>query len=345
MNANSRTIDSLTNRQTQHNKYTGYLAFLPPSTQNSQTQPPFQISLAESSQAHYRHFYNRDFCWLEFKQQLPDTPLPFFIQSAERYLWLLIQFLGGGQIRIHPTFYSKEGRVYCYQPQQTSKELYLTPGKNWFFMLGIHESHWPALAEEFPLLQGIQQTAADHSEKESLIIGETSIQTKLMAALDALSRFEFRPFSLSFRLAAWNLRLFNLIFQDLKSEDRTSSQTEAMVELYHRATKYMQDNYRNEGINTEVIAKAMHVSTRKLHRSFENRPFTVMGYVQELRLLLARDILRDSNDSIASIAFDCHFVSDKHFTRLFKQRFGMSPNNYRIAMQGNVSFKYKRIHR
>lgn len=322
-------------------KYNGYLAFLPSPDTISQEESPLTIHIDQASQNHYRKYHNRDFCWFEFKHALTDQPHQFKIETKDNYLWILIQLLGGGKVEIAPALYVKDGMVYCYHLYDKKKNLSLDPGKSWLFLLGIAESHWPNLAAEYPLLQDIGklETTTDGMERKQLV-GQTAIQAKLMAALDSLNRFEFRPFSLSFRLAAWNLRLFNLVFQELKAPEKPQEDT--LITLYHKATNYIRENFREEGLNTAVVADAMHVSVRKLTRSFEKRQFTVTGYIQELRLVLARDILRDSKETIASIAFSCHFSSDKHFSRLFKKRFGQGPNEYRLAMQGSVSFKYKR---
>lgn len=320
-------------------QYNGYLAFLPPLALDSYGESSFTVSIDHTSRNQYRQFHNRDFCWFEFKDALPDQRYRFSIETEDKYLWVFIQFLGSGKVEITPALYVKDGMVYCYQLTDKTKALSLDPGKNWFFLLGIAENHWSDLAVEYPLLHDMNKRRMTEGVVGSPLVGQMPIQAKLIAALDSLSRFEFRPFSLSFRLAAWNIRLFNLVFQELKT---VVSEEDTDIPLYHKATKYIQENFRDEGINTAVVAEAMHVSVRKLTRCFENRPFTVTGYIQELRLVLGREILMDSKATIASIAFSCHFVSDKHFSRLFKKRFGKGPNAYRIAMQGNVSFKYKR---
>ncbi len=332
-------IDSSTRKNVETKKYNGYLAFLPSPDTISQVESPLTVHIDQASQNHYRKYHNRDFCWFEFKHAPTERPYQFKIETKDNYLWILIQLLGGGKVEITPALYVKDGMVYCYHLYDKEKNFSLDSGKSWLFMLGIAESHWPNLAAEYPLLQDIGKLGTDGMGHKQLV-GQTAIQAKLMAALDSLSRFEFRPFSLSFRLAAWNLRLFNLVFQELKSP--ATEKEDHNITLYHKATRYIQENFREEELCVEMIAKAMHVSARKLYSSFENRPFSVMGYVQELRLVLARDILTDSQETIASIAFGCHFSSDKHFSRLFKRRFGKGPNEYRIAIQGNISYKYKR---
>lgn len=331
-------VSQINNTKTQ--KYNGYLAFLPTPNTATNENAPFRTSLNHASKDHYRQFHNSDFCWFEWKHILPDQPYRFSIETEDRYLWVFIQLLGSGKVEVTPALYVQHSMVYCYHIPDRRKDLSLDPGKNWLFLLGIAENHWSNLAAEYPLLQDIDKPQTTDAIESRQLVGQMTIQAKLMAALDSLSRFEFRPFSLSFRLAAWNLRLFNLVFQDLKAPEKPPEDT--LITLYYKAKNYIREYFRDEDMHVERIANALNVSVRKLYSSFENRSLSVMGYVQELRLTLAREILMDSQDTIASIAFSCHFASDKHFSRLFKKRFGQSPNDYRIAMQGNVSFKYKR---
>lgn len=52
-------------------------------------------------------------------------------------------------------------------------------------------------------------------------------------------------------------------------------------------------------------------------------------YVQEQRLIRARDLLRNNRDKITAIALMCGFNDSSQFSRAFKSRFGISPSGYR----------------
>ena len=52
-------------------------------------------------------------------------------------------------------------------------------------------------------------------------------------------------------------------------------------------------------------------------------------YVQEQRLILARDRLRNSRDKITAVALSCGFNDSSQFSRAFKSRFGITPSAYR----------------
>jgi AraC-like DNA-binding protein len=57
---------------------------------------------------------------------------------------------------------------------------------------------------------------------------------------------------------------------------------------------------------------------------------TAQEYIQEKVITLAKEKVFDISKSISEIAFEMGFKYPQHFTRLFKQRVGQSPNEYRL---------------
>ena len=45
---------------------------------------------------------------------------------------------------------------------------------------------------------------------------------------------------------------------------------------------------------------------------------------------VARESVFDMNKSVSEIAYELGFKYPQHFTRLFKQRVGVTPNDYRM---------------
>jgi AraC-like DNA-binding protein len=61
----------------------------------------------------------------------------------------------------------------------------------------------------------------------------------------------------------------------------------------------------------------------------------VANYVRELRLRRAHNLLSHGNASkeqISDIAYSCGFEDPVHFTRLFRQRFGLTPSELRSSV-------------
>ena len=58
---------------------------------------------------------------------------------------------------------------------------------------------------------------------------------------------------------------------------------------------------------------------------------SALEYIQAKVIDLAKEKIFDRSKSISEIAFEMGYKYPQHFTRLFKQRVGMSPQEYRMA--------------
>ena len=57
---------------------------------------------------------------------------------------------------------------------------------------------------------------------------------------------------------------------------------------------------------------------------------TALEYLQAKVMEVAKERVFDQSKSVSQIAFELGFKYPQHFTRLFKQRVGHSPNEYRL---------------
>ena len=99
-----------------------------------------------------------------------------------------------------------------------------------------------------------------------------------------------------------------------------------------RLLELIESNLRNPDLTPAVIARMGHVSTRYLHLLFEQQGESVRRYVQRRRLeecaRVLRDRLRDSK-SVTEIACEQGFNSTSQFCRAFRERYGVTPTEYR----------------
>lgn len=81
-----------------------------------------------------------------------------------------------------------------------------------------------------------------------------------------------------------------------------------------------------EPINLKELADYVEISKRHVERLFQAHLETSPGrYYLELRITQARRLLLQSNASITNIALACGFVTTTHFSRCFKDYFGVTP--------------------
>ena len=93
--------------------------------------------------------------------------------------------------------------------------------------------------------------------------------------------------------------------------------------------QYLRLHYA-EPLKVDRIAAETHLSKYYLCHLFRRQTgLTLMEYLYEHRLSVARQLLVDTDLPISAIAQNCGFGSSSHFCTLFRKREGVSPRDYR----------------
>ncbi|KAB2343623.1 AraC-like ligand-binding domain-containing protein [Actinomadura rudentiformis] len=101
-----------------------------------------------------------------------------------------------------------------------------------------------------------------------------------------------------------------------------------------RARRYIIDNIADPDLSPAMVAHALGVSVRYLHMLFRDENTSPFRWILEQRLDRAARLLADPRQagwSVANIAFSVGFKDASHFTRTFKNRYGLRPRDYRAA--------------
>jgi AraC-like DNA-binding protein len=117
------------------------------------------------------------------------------------------------------------------------------------------------------------------------------------------------------------------------SRERLDAAQGAIVAtLMERARAVIRQNLGAPGFGPDPLARALGVSRSRLYRLFEPHG-GVARYVHRHRMLAAHEALSDAADtrSISLIAEALGFVDASGFSRGFKQEFGYSPSEARMA--------------
>jgi AraC-like DNA-binding protein len=132
-------------------------------------------------------------------------------------------------------------------------------------------------------------------------------------------------------LAASFLELAGAVVR-ASSKPADDSQTTNQPALMRRILSYMDDHFTDCELTPERVAKANGISMRYLHRLFQQSGTTVCKWIWERRLKATReDLLNPSMAKmrISEIAFRRGFNDPAHFSRSFRDRFGISPSKLR----------------
>lgn len=92
-----------------------------------------------------------------------------------------------------------------------------------------------------------------------------------------------------------------------------------------------------DDIDMEHIAAAMSLSRKQLRtRVMAITGLSLVAYVLQVRLNYARRMITTTSTPVTTIAARCGFQTPSHFSKAFKQQFGVSPQQYRKG-QDNVT--------
>ncbi|MET7648934.1 helix-turn-helix domain-containing protein [Streptomyces sp. NPDC005426] len=104
--------------------------------------------------------------------------------------------------------------------------------------------------------------------------------------------------------------------------------------LAQRARAYINQNLGDPALSPDSVARAQHISVRYLHRLFQDEGITVSRLIQRRRLEesayeLAR--LRRTAPTVSAIAERWGFANPTHFSRAFREAYGLSPREWRTV--------------
>ena len=106
------------------------------------------------------------------------------------------------------------------------------------------------------------------------------------------------------------------------------------------AKSHISQHLAEPDLGAEAIARALFISVRQVYKLWETEPRSLGQWILERRLDAARRELtspRRRNQTIAAIAGRWGFVDATHFSRRFRQAYGMSPREWRQACHSGAA--------
>ncbi len=115
----------------------------------------------------------------------------------------------------------------------------------------------------------------------------------------------------------------------VRSENITESREERIVDIMC----YVQNHYKD--VTLEELAENFHLSAPYLSKYIKERTgITFQETVKKARMKKARTMLKESNQTVESIAASVGYETVEHFNRLFKKTYGMTPVQFRRCNNG-----------
>lgn len=96
------------------------------------------------------------------------------------------------------------------------------------------------------------------------------------------------------------------------------------------ATEYLKNNYASCDLTNDVLARKCRISEVYFRKLFaEAYGITPKQYIINARINKAKQLLEDGAMQINAVSEQCGFSDAYHFCRLFRQKTGMTPTEYR----------------
>lgn len=151
---------------------------------------------------------------------------------------------------------------------------------------------------------------------------------RCLALVDELALIYQTPSSLDeamvFQIESIFMQILSIILISRKAIHKNSTQYKARSLL-----NYLQQNYATH-IDWQWLSEHFFVTNKTMTRKIkELTGMSPVNYLNRLRLLSAREKLRQTDDLITDIAGNCGFISSDYFAKCYRKNFGITPSDER----------------
>ena len=131
-------------------------------------------------------------------------------------------------------------------------------------------------------------------------------------------------------LRAYVIELLVMIFRIYESMPRFQDEVHLQrTAIIRKTMTYLKENYR-EGVTLEELSAMSFLSRNYFCKLFKEATHsTVSEYIQEIRIAKACELLKNTDETVLSIAYQVGYHDIKFFNEVFKKIKGETPGSYR----------------
>lgn len=114
--------------------------------------------------------------------------------------------------------------------------------------------------------------------------------------------------------------------------DTIQYRTAVQASLRQTIEQFIKTNCCDTNLSPQFIADRYRISLRYLHRLFEGSEYSVAKTILNVRLQHAMQQLAQNQGKtrVTSVAFQCGFKDVSHFSKCFKEKYGIKPKDVRV---------------
>ncbi len=225
-----------------------------------------------------------------------------------------------------------------YKLEQSGREVFLKPGE--LTLYDVTQPHRITIPDQFSkILISIPRSILRHRVTNINDLKATRISTNqgigaVVASFiySVVNQLHMLDQGQYMELADHVVELFALSTTSLNDQCGSIRLHSSLVLM--RVKAYIHHHLGDSELDSSRIAGGVGLSVRYLNNLFSKESTSLMQYVTQQRLELSRRYLAKriyEKESITTIAMRCGFNNMAHFSRVFKQAYGLSPRAYRQA--------------
>ena len=135
---------------------------------------------------------------------------------------------------------------------------------------------------------------------------------------------------------AINQNTMGLLIMHLMDHTETMYHSSPERKMRIEVLNYVEEHYREGSL--EELARLLHYDTSVLSREIKKRfKCNYTDLIQQKRMAQAVTLLKNTDLSIAEIAYNVGYENTSYFYRIFRGAFGVAPRAYRVAYRKSIA--------
>ncbi|HTG65144.1 MAG TPA: helix-turn-helix domain-containing protein, partial [Flavobacterium sp.] len=147
--------------------------------------------------------------------------------------------------------------------------------------------------------------------------------------------FLTKPFNLkvlkeSIKGLLYNREKLRYYYNNNIGESEVNSLSVIEKQFLNKINVFIEKNIDNSSFSVEELASCLNISRVQLYRKVK----AVLGigisdYINNYRLEKAKELMKTTSLNISEIAYSCGFASPNYFSTTFKNKYSISPKDFR----------------
>lgn len=125
-------------------------------------------------------------------------------------------------------------------------------------------------------------------------------------------------------MEGWVKGIFTNAVEYIKKNKTTKAS-----QLIEKVKKYIMDNYHNDELDINIVAKSLFVNYGHLCFVFKrDTGITINEYLTEFRIKKAKELIDNGNQLVLGVAKKVGYADANYFGKCFKKYYGLAPSKY-----------------